>query len=157
MKRLLIWGIISLLTICSAWSQNSIFKSLQKYDDVEFIQLDKSMLTAAFQASAPGQDISATTNLIEGLTVIIVDKDNKKASKKAHSIILKKIVPEYTLKVSMEDKDLKSFIYAKELADGLNEYVTYTEEEDDIVIAVMKGKMSSKEAKEMIKIDFKKK
>ena len=154
MKRFILMGIIAFLSISSAWSQTSAFKVLQDFEDVEYVCFDKAMLEAAFKASSPNANTDEALELIENLTFIILDKENKKASKKASSIFKKTIAKEYSIVLDLKEDESKTMIYVKELSDSKKDYVISYDDEENFIIVVVRGIISVEEAKNMLKIEI---
>lgn len=136
-------------------SQNAYFEKLKDIEGIEYINLDKSMIEAAFKASSPNADVSKALDLAEELTIITVDKDERKAARKAERLLKKTTKRGFAAVADVEEEDDKVKVFCKDITNDKKEYIVCYNSDDDLIILLVRGKLNATEAKDMIKIEIK--
>ena len=154
MKRIMLVAVMALFMNLTISSQNAYFEKLQDIEGIEYINLDKSMMEAAFKASNPDADLSDGLDL-EEVTIIMVDKeDEKKATKKTEKLLKKTLKDGFAAVVDVKEEDDKIKVYCKDIANDRNEYIVCYNSDEDLIILLVRGKLEASEAKNMIKVEF---
>ena len=159
MKKVLFIVVLFSFMSLSALAQKTGFEKLNGMENVEYINIDKSTLEQMYQATKTDTNANANNSdgEVEELTLITIDKCNKKAVRRAHSILKKNTSKEYSKIINIKDKeDIENVnIYYKNLEDNNKIYIIHYEDDEDMILSIVKGSIGIKEAKSMVKVEIK--
>ena len=150
------FAILFCLVSLGAWAQNPDLAALNGEQGVEYIRMDGEMLRATLEAYGTEVNIEDALKAIDGLTIIMIDRNESKKSYLRAQKILSRMesLDSLSLKTDKKSAEKLSF-YTRPLADGKTEYIAAYIDTEDIILIEASGEMTLADAMELLKIKMK--
>lgn len=164
MKRSIILSLALMLASLTTWAQ-SFFEGFEKYDDVEYVYVSKSLIGLIDNVESSGVNLKGISEKIDNVIIIDMDKyvvvkGSPKNSENiqpasvraAHGALIYMHNERYEQLMRSKDKDELTTIYVKNKKKDNKEIVIYNEDKEEISIVVINGRLDKDDINKIAKM-----
>ena len=162
-KNIILTMVFMLVTLVS--QAQTFFEQFEKYDDVEYVYISKSLLGLIDNVESAGVNLKGISEKLDNVIIISMDKpvvvkghqDNPDqympvCVRTAHKTPVYLHNTGYEQLMRAKDKDELTMIYVKGKSKSNKEIVIYNEEKEEISIVVIKGRLTADDIKKISKM-----